>query len=118
MRKDCFDIPEGLVYLDGNSLGPPAIATAKRVDKTVNDEWQQLLIKGWNEAGWYMQPRTLADRIAPLIGAAPGSVVLGDTLSIKIYQALAAALKMRSDRRVILSDTGNFPTDLYTWPKA
>lgn len=113
MRKHCFDIPEGIVYLDGNSLGPPAITTAKRVDHTVNAEWRQLLIKGWNEAGWYMQPRTLGDRLAPLIGAAPGSVVLGDTLSIKIYQALAAALKMRPQRRVILSDKGNFPSDLY-----
>lgn len=113
MRKHCFDIPEGIIYLDGNSLGPPAITTAKRVDQTVNSEWRQLMIKGWNEAGWYRQPRTLGDRIAPLIGAAPGSVVLGDTLSIKIYQALAAALTMRPERRVILSDTGNFPTDLY-----
>ena len=113
MRKHCFDIPEGIVYLDGNSLGPPATTTAQRVDHTVMDEWRKLLIKGWNEAGWYMQPRTLGDRIAPLIGAAPGTVVLGDTLSIKIYQALAAALTMRPDRRVILSDKGNFPTDLY-----
>ena len=113
MRKQHFDIPEGIVYLDGNSLGPPVTATAQRVDQTINAEWRKLLIKGWNEAGWYMQPRTLGDRIAPLIGAAPGSVVVGDTLSIKIYQALAAALKMRPDRRVILSDTGNFPSDLY-----
>lgn len=113
MRKQHFDIPEGIVYLDGNSLGPPVTTTAKRVEQTISTEWSKLLIKGWNEAGWYMQPRTLGDRIAPMIGAAPGTVVIGDTLSIKIYQALASALKMRPDRRVILSDNGNFPSDLY-----
>jgi kynureninase len=77
------------------------------------DEWGAMLISGWNEAGWMEAPRRLGDRIGALIGAAPGSTVVGDTLSIRIYQALAAALALRPGRRVILSDTGNFPSDLY-----
>ncbi len=113
MRKSSFCIPEGIIYLDGNSLGPLPVAATDRLAKTVQDEWGDLLIRGWNEAGWYHQPRRLGDRLATLIGAADGSVVVGDTLSIKVYQALAASLKMRPDRAVILSDNGNFPTDLY-----
>ena len=79
----------------------------------MTQEWGSLLIRGWNEAGWYVQPRRVGDRIAPLIGAEPGSVVMGDTLSIKVFQALSAAVAMRPGRRVILSDSGNFPSDLY-----
>jgi kynureninase len=108
-----FDLPEGMIYLDGNSLGPLPRATAARVAKTVTEEWGQMLITGWNRAGWMAQPAELGDRIARLVGAETGSVVLGDTLSIKVYQALASALEMVPDRRVILSDTGNFPSDLY-----
>ena len=67
----------------------------------------------WNEAGWISQPRRVGDRIARLIGAGPGTVVVGDTLSIKVYRALAAALDLRPERRVVLSDSGNFPSDLY-----
>ena len=108
-----FDLPEGLVYLDGNSLGPLPKAAAERVRRTIEEEWGALLIGGWNKAGWMDLPRRVGDRIARLIGAAPGTVVMGDTLSIKVYQALASALEMREGRRVILSDTGNFPSDLY-----
>ena len=111
--KRMFDLPEGMVYLDGNSLGPLPRAAAKRVARTVEAEWGEMLITAWNKAGWMAQPRSLGDRIGRLIGAEPGSVVLGDTLSIKVYQALAAALEMRPDRRKVLSDRGNFPTDLY-----
>ncbi|MBY6262499.1 kynureninase [Azospirillum sp. 412522] len=108
-----FRIPEGVIYLDGNSLGPLPVAAEERVARTLAEEWGGQLIRGWNSAGWMVQPRKLGDRIARLIGAPAGSVVVGDTLSIKVYQALAAALAMRPDRRVILSDSGNFPTDLY-----
>ena len=108
-----FDLPDGVIYLDGNSLGPLPKAAAARVAKTVTAEWGQLLITGWNKAGWMDQPSRIGDRIAKLIGAEPGSVVMGDTLSIKVYQALASALEMNRARRVILSDTGNFPSDLY-----
>jgi len=111
--KAQFHLPEGVIYLDGNSLGPMVRGVAARVEKAVTAEWGELLIRGWNRAGWMAQPRVLGDRIGQLIGAEPGSVVLGDTLSIKVYQALASALEMNPKRRVILSDTGNFPSDLY-----
>ncbi len=111
--RDRFILPEGVIYLDGNSLGPLPRGAMERVRRTVEDEWGQKLIRGWNEAGWMDWPARLGDRIGRLIGAAPGSVVVGDTLSIKVYQALASALEMHPGRRVILSDTGNFPTDLY-----
>lgn len=108
-----FHLPEGLIYLDGNSLGPlpkGAMAAAQRV---LEAEWGEQLIRAWNGAGWFTQPGRVGDRIARLIGAAPGTVVAGDTLSLRVYQALAAALAMNPGRKVVLSDTGNFPTDLY-----
>ncbi|MBS0563782.1 MAG: kynureninase [Proteobacteria bacterium] len=111
--RAAFDLPEGIIYLDGNSLGPLPRAAAERVRACVQDEWGQMLITGWNRAGWMDLPARLGDRIGRLIGAAPGTVVLGDTLSIKVYQALASALELNPGRKVILSDTGNFPSDLY-----
>ncbi|WP_425052444.1 kynureninase [Psychromarinibacter sp. S121] len=108
-----FDLPEGIVYLDGNSLGPLPRAAADRVAQTVTGEWGGQLITAWNRAGWMDQPARLGDRIAGLIGAAPGTVVTGDTLSLKVTQCLAAALQLRPGRKVVLSDSGNFPSDLY-----
>ena len=111
--KSLFHLPEGLVYLDGNSLGPLPLAARDRVARLLNDEWGEMLIRGWTEAGWMDAPARIGDRIGRLIGAAPDTVVMGDTLSIKVYQALAAALELRSARRVVLSDHGNFPSDLH-----
>ncbi len=111
--KAQFHLPEGVVYLDGNSLGPLPLATAARVERTISREWGDMLITAWNKAGWMDMTNDLGDRIGRLIGAEKGHVVLGDTLSIKVYQAIASALEMNPDRRVILSDTGNFPSDLY-----
>lgn len=111
--KVMFHLPEGVIYLDGNSLGPMPLAARDRVVAMISDEWGDMLIRGWNKAGWMTQPGRVGDRIGRLIGAPEGSVVMGDTLSIKVYQALASALEMRPDRRVILSDRGNFPSDLY-----
>ena len=108
-----FHLPEGITYLDGNSLGPMPRNAAEAVRRATVDEWGQMLITGWNHAGWMDLPRKVGDRIARLIGAEPGSVTMGDTLSIKVHQALASAAGMAGDRRVILSDTGNFPSDLY-----
>lgn len=108
-----FFIPDGVTYLDGNSLGPLPTAAADAVARMMREEWGGQLIGGWNGAGWYQQPRRVGDMIAPLIGAGPGQVVMGDTLSIKVFQALSAALNLNPGRRVILSDTGNFPSDLY-----
>ncbi|MEM6888458.1 MAG: kynureninase [Pseudomonadota bacterium] len=112
-RKHLFDMPKGVIYLDGNSLGPLPKGVVERVAQTVKAEWGETLIRGWNECGWMAQPARVGDRVGQLIGAPPGSVVMGDTLSIKVFQALAAGLSMRPNRRVILSDTGNFPSDLY-----
>ena len=111
--KALFHLPQGVTYLDGNSLGPMPRAAAARVAQTVTQEWGQMLITGWNKAGWMEQPTRVGDRIARLIGAEAGHVVMGDTLSIKVYQALASALDLNPNRRVILSDSGNFPSDLY-----
>ena len=113
LRKEAFDLPEGVIYLDGNSLGPLPKGAEAKVADVLHAQWGQELIKAWNTAGWMDLPRRVGDRIGGLIGAPVGSVATGDTLSIKVYQALAAALKMRPDRRVILSDAGNFPSDLY-----
>lgn len=111
--KTMFDLPEGVIYLDGNSLGPLPRAAGKRVNDMLVDEWGHMLITGWNKAGWMGMPTALGDRIGRLVGAEPGSVVIGDTLSIKVYQAVASALELRPDRRIVLSDSGNFPSDLY-----
>ncbi|MCX7288857.1 MAG: kynureninase [Rhodobacterales bacterium] len=111
--KALFHLPDGVIYLDGNSLGPMVKTAPARVEKAVSAEWGELLIRGWNLAGWMAQPRTLGDKVGRLIGAERGTVVLGDTLSIKVYQAVASALDMNPRRKVILSDSGNFPSDLY-----
>ena len=108
-----FSIPEGVTYLDGNSLGPLPRGAQDAVARMIAEEWGKALITGWNSAGWYEQPRRVGDLIAPLIGAGPGQVVMGDTLSIKVFQALSAALNLNPGRKVILSDNGNFPSDLY-----
>ncbi|AXI47099.1 kynureninase [Sulfitobacter sp. SK012] len=113
LKKDAFILPEGVIYLDGNSLGPLPKGVAARVQKMLSDEWGQMVIRGWNGAGWMDQPAKIGDQVGRIIGAPTGSVVMGDTLSIKVFQALASAVKMRPERRVILSDTGNFPSDLY-----
>ena len=111
--KHLFELPQGVIYLDGNSLGPLPKSVTPRISEMISQEWGEQLIRGWNYAGWMEQPLRVGNRIAALIGAAEGSVVVGDTLSIKVFQALSAALEMRPDRKVVLSDSGNFPTDLY-----
>lgn len=110
---ELFEIPDETIYLDGNSLGPLPSGVTAKLGAMLRDEWGEMLITGWNNAHWMEQPARVADMLAPIIGAPAGSVMMGDTLSIKVYQALAAALNMRPQRRVVLSDTGNFPTDLY-----
>lgn len=111
-RKE-FVLPEGVIYLVGNSLGALPRRAVERVRRTVEDEWGTQLVGGWNSAGWYDQPLRLGDRIAPLIGVGPGQVVVGNTTSIAIHQAVSAALRLRPGRRVIVSDARNFPTDHY-----
>ncbi len=107
-----FQIPDDVVYLDGNSLGPLPRATPDRLARTLDEEWAQQLIRAWNTSDWIGQPARLGDRIGRLLNAPIGHVVVGDTLSIKVHQALAAALEA-SSRRIILTDHGNFPSDVY-----
>mmetsp|Transcript_22758 Transcript_22758/g.37705 ORF Transcript_22758/g.37705 Transcript_22758/m.37705 type:complete len:88 (+) Transcript_22758:234-497(+) len=84
LQKDFFDLPTGIIYLDGNSLGPLPKAAKARVAAMMQDEWGAQLIKGWNSAGWMAQPSRVGDAVGRLIGAPAGSVVMGDTLSIKV----------------------------------
>ena len=112
-HRDRFLLPEGVIYLDGNSLGPLPRGVAERVAQGVRAEWGESLIRGWNLHGWMDLPERVGDRIGRLIGAPPGSVTAGDSTSVNVFKLLAAALAMRPDRGVILSDAGNFPTDLY-----
>lgn len=111
--RDAFYLPQGVTYLDGNSLGPLPVAAQQRMAAALQSEWGEMLIRGWNDAGWYEQPQHVGDRIGRLIGAGPGEVVMGDTLSIKVFQALSAALHLNDTRNVILTDSGNFPSDIY-----
>lgn len=112
-KRDAFDIPDGVIYLDGNSLGPLPRSVAPRLAEVVAREWGGSLIRGWNEHDWIDLPARVGDKIARLIGAEAGTVVAGDSTSLNLFKVLAAGLRMRPDRKVILSDSGNFPTDLY-----
>ena len=111
--KSQFYIPEGIIYLDGNSLGPLTKKAQDRIQHTLNNEWGEMLVTGWNKAGWMDQPNKVGDRIARLIGAAPKTVTVGDTLSIKVFQALASAINFQKNRKVLLTDASNFPSDIY-----
>jgi kynureninase len=111
--RDRFVIPDGLVYLDGNSLGPMPRAAAGALNRTIEQEWGQDLIKSWNSAGWFDMPLRLGDRIGALIGAASGQTVVCDTTSINLYKAVHAAIGLRPDRGVVIAEAASFPTDLY-----
>ena len=111
--RDRFALPEGLVYLDGNSLGALPRRVTERVAEVVGREWGEGLIRSWNDAGWIDLPRRVGDKIARLVGAAPGEVVCADSTSVNLWKVLAAALSLRPERRTVLSEEGNFPTDLY-----
>lgn len=109
-----FDLPEGVIYLDGNSLGPLPKSVPDRLAAAAREDWGGRLIRGWNEAGWIDLPASAAAKIAPLIGAEdPACLRVADSTSVNLFKVLSAALALRPTRRVILSDSGNFPTDLY-----
>ncbi|MBP5123739.1 kynureninase [Pseudomonas protegens] len=112
-----FSLPEGVIYLDGNSLGARPVAAAERARQVIEQEWGEGLIRSWNTAGWRDLSQRLGDRLAPLIGAGAGEVVITDTTSINLFKVLSAALQVQagraSQRRVIVSESSNFPTDLY-----
>ena len=111
--RERFILPEGVIYLDGNSLGAASKSVFAEVDKAAREEWGQDLIRAWNKDGWFDMPLELGDRIGRLIGAAPGQTVVADTTSINIYKALHAAMGLRPDRSVIIAEGNSFPTDLY-----
>ena len=115
--RDQFALPEGVIYLDGNSLGARPVAALERARAVIAQEWGDGLIRSWNSAGWRDLPQRLGDRLAGLIGAGEGEVVITDTTSINLFKVLGAALRVQAtrapERRVIVSESSNFPTDLY-----
>ncbi|MXO86200.1 kynureninase [Altererythrobacter aurantiacus] len=111
--RERFHLPEGIVYLDGNSLGALPKQTKKRLNSVICEEWGEGLIRSWNEADWIDLPQRVGAKIAPLIGAKPEEVIACDSTSVNLFKLIAAALAMRPGRRTILSEPGNFPTDLY-----
>lgn len=120
-HRASFALPEGVIYLDGNSLGALPRATAARLAQVVDVEWGEGLIRSWNAAGWIDAPRRVGAKIAALIGARDDEVICADSTSINLFKVLACALRLQraqpqvpvGARRVILSERGNFPTDLY-----
>lgn len=111
--RDRFVLPEGTIYLDGNSLGPPLRSAAAALAEVVTGEWGDALVAGWNRHDWIGLPERLGARIARLIGAAPGEVIVCDSVSVNLFKLIGAVLQARPDRRTILTEAGNFPTDLY-----
>jgi kynureninase len=112
-HREQFDLPADLIYLDGNSLGALPRATPARLAAAITQEWGDGLIRSWNTAGWYELPRRVGAKIAQLIGAQPDEVIVADSTSVNLFKVLSAALALSPERRVILSETHNFPTDLY-----
>ncbi len=108
-----FDLPEGVIYLDGNSLGPLPKATPGRIQQVLHEEWGTQLIKAWTACNWIDLPARIGGKIARLVGAQPDEVLCADSTSVNVFKALSAALALNPKRRVILSTTDNFPTDLY-----
>ncbi|MHA4978554.1 kynureninase [Pseudomonas extremorientalis] len=112
-----FALPEGVIYLDGNSLGARPVTALARAQAVIAEEWGNGLIRSWNSAGWADLPQRLGNRLAPLIGAGDGEVVITDTTSINLFKVLSAALTVQRQRqphrKVIVSEASNFPTDLY-----
>lgn len=115
--KEHFVLPEGVLYLDGNSLGALPVKAAQRASEVVTEQWGQGLIRSWNTAGWFEMPTRLGDKLGELLGANPGETVVTDTTSLNLFKALASALRIQQvdgpGRRVIITERDNFPTDIY-----
>ncbi len=115
--RELFALPSGVIYLDGNSLGPLPRATPERIARAVREEWGEGLLRSWNTAGWFELPQRVGDKIATLVGAGAGEVVATDGTSINLFKVLSAALSIGAadapQRRTIVSERSNFPTDLY-----
>ena len=111
--RDAFVLPDDVVYLDGNSLGALPIRAIKRLGTLVEEEWGQGLVRSWNDCSWIDLPERVAAALAPLLGASPDEVAVGDSTSVNLFKLLAGAARLRPDRPCILSEKDNFPTDLY-----
>ncbi len=111
--RDRFELPSGLIYLDGNSLGPLPVGVRERVAAVVADEWGRDLITSWNRHDWIRLPTRVGTKIGRLVGAPAGTVAVGDSTSVQLFKLLVAALRLRPDRTVIVTEPGNFPTDSY-----
>jgi kynureninase len=117
--REFFDLPDGVIYLDGNSLGARPKAALARAHAVINEEWGNDLIRSWNTAGWFDLPALLGNKLAPLIGAEADEIAVTDTTSINLFKVLAAAIDMQARspatayRRIIVTERSNFPTDIY-----
>ncbi|MDQ6899630.1 MAG: kynureninase [Candidatus Dormibacteraeota bacterium] len=111
--RDAFELPPGVIYLDGNSLGPLSKSARRGLDLALEQQWGQGLILGWTESGWLEAPQRVGDRIGSLIGAAPGQVVVSDNTTVNLYKLAAAALALRPDRCTVLIQADDFPTDRF-----
>ena len=111
--REEFHLPKNIIYFDGNSLGLLPKRTIKNLEKTIYKEWGEELIRSWNNANWINMPLTLGDKIAPLLGANPGEVIVVDSTSVNLFKVLSSALILNKSRKVIVSEASNFPSDLY-----
>ena len=111
--RDRFELPEGVIYLDGNSLGPLSVRMRTRIESLLADEWGRDLVASWNRHGWFPLPERVGARIAPLLGAGEDEVIAADSVSLNLFKLLAALLRRAGSRRVVLAEATNFPTDLY-----
>jgi len=113
LARERFRLPEGIIYLDGNSLGALPKAAASALSNTVERQWGQDLIASWTRHDWIDWPTQIAAKLAPIVGARPNELLIADSTSVCLFKLLAAAARARSDRRTILTQQRNFPTDLY-----
>ncbi|MXW01690.1 MAG: kynureninase [Holophagales bacterium] len=111
--RDLFDLPEGLIYLGGHSLGPPPRTMRDRAEALIGREWGTDLVAAWNRSDWLELPERIGARIAPLVGAGADEVIAADSVSLNLFKLLGALMQKARGRGVVLADKGNFPTDLY-----
>jgi len=112
-KRELFNLPEGVIYLNGNSLGPLPCNVQQRLDAEISGQWGKDLIGRWNKHGWSDLPLRVGEKNAPVLGAASGQVLCCDSISLNLFKLLASCLQLRPERKLVLSQKDNFPTDLY-----